>query len=164
MSEKGRTMAFQVPEEFFQRIKAYLTAHPGLTQKEFIIGLVEDALTQWEQGQNALERMEEKMYIYPDDLKAAPTLWLWRLRDLTAGGLMAVFGIVTLTQFRTPLFAAIAALYLFLTVRIEDACILDFVQKAGVYFIGRPRLGLPFYGGDRKRRSQREEGEKAPAP
>ena len=80
------------------------------------------------------------MYIYPDDLKAAPTLWLWRLWDLTAGGLMAVFGIVTLTQFRTPLFAAIAALYLFLTVRIEDACILDFVQKAGVYFIGRPRL------------------------
>ncbi len=57
MSEKGRTMAFQVPEEFFQRIKAYLTAHPGLTQKEFIIGLVEDALTQWEQGQNASERV-----------------------------------------------------------------------------------------------------------
>ena len=80
------------------------------------------------------------MYIYPDDLKAAPTLWLWRLRDLTAGGLMAVFGIVTLTQFRTPLFAAIAALYLFLTVRIEDACILDFIRKAGVYFIGRPQL------------------------
>ena len=80
------------------------------------------------------------MYIYPDDLKAAPTLWLWRLRDLTAGGLLAVFGVVTLTQFGTPLFAAIAALYLFLTVRIEDACILDFIRKAGVYFIGRPRL------------------------
>ena len=60
MSEKGRTMAFQVPEEFFQRIKAYLTAHPGLTQKEFIIGLVEDALTQWEQGQNISEREAEQ--------------------------------------------------------------------------------------------------------
>lgn len=80
------------------------------------------------------------MYIYPDNLKAAPTLWLWRLRDLTAGGLLAVFGVVTLTQFGTPLFAAIAALYLFLTIRFEDACILDFIRKAGVYFIGRPRL------------------------
>ena len=80
------------------------------------------------------------MYIYPDNLKAAPTLWLWRLRDLTAGGLLAVFGVVTLTQFRTPLFAAVAALYLFLTIRFEDACILDFIRKAGVYFIGRPRL------------------------
>ena len=86
------------------------------------------------------------MYIYPDNLKAAPTLWLWRLRDLTAGGLLAVFGVVTLTQFRTPLFAAIAALYLFLTIRFEDACILDFIRKAGVYFIGRPRLYRWVYG------------------
>lgn len=41
-------MAFQVSEEFFRRIKAYLAAHPGLSQKEFIIGLMEDALTKWE--------------------------------------------------------------------------------------------------------------------
>ena len=53
MSEKGRTMAFQVPEEFFQRIKAYLAAHPGLSQKEFVIGLVEDALAEWENRQES---------------------------------------------------------------------------------------------------------------
>ena len=80
------------------------------------------------------------MYIYPENLKAVPTLWLWRLRDIAAGGLLAAFGVVTLTQFGTPLFAAIAALHLFLTIRFEDACILDFIRKAGVYFIGRPRL------------------------
>ena len=103
------------------------------------------------------------MYIYPDDLKAAPTLWLWRLRDLTVGGLMAVFGVVTLTQFRTPLFAAIAALYLFLTVRIEDACILDFIRKAGVYFIGRSRLyrwASPFYMEVTENEDHREKKEK----
>lgn len=48
MADKGRTMAFQVSEEFFQRIKVYLADHPGLSQKEFIIGLVEDALIKWE--------------------------------------------------------------------------------------------------------------------
>ena len=48
VSEKGRTMAFQVSEELFGRIKAYLAAHPGLSQKEFIIGLVEEALAKWE--------------------------------------------------------------------------------------------------------------------
>ena len=79
------------------------------------------------------------MYIYPDNLKAAPTLWLWRLRDIAAGGLLAVLGVAALAQFGTPFFAAIAALYLFLTIRIDDACILDFIRKAGVYFIGRPR-------------------------
>lgn len=51
VNEKGRTMAFQVSEEFFRRIKAYLAAHPGLSQKEFIVGLVEEALAQWEQSQ-----------------------------------------------------------------------------------------------------------------
>ena len=80
------------------------------------------------------------MYIYPENLKAAPTLWLWQLRDIAVGGLLAVFGVSALSQFGTPVFAAIAALYLFLTIRFDDACILDFIRKAGVYFIGRPRL------------------------
>jgi len=48
MSGKTRTMAFQVSEELFQRIKAYLAAHDGLSQKEFVVGLVETALAEWE--------------------------------------------------------------------------------------------------------------------
>ena len=44
-----RTLAFQIPEEVFQRIKAHLereTARTGkkLTQREFILGLIEQAL------------------------------------------------------------------------------------------------------------------------
>lgn len=38
-----RTMAFQVPEELFERIKAHLKK-TGLTQKDFVIGLIEQAL------------------------------------------------------------------------------------------------------------------------
>ena len=34
------------------------------------------------------------MYIYPENLKDAPTLWLWRLRDITIGGTLAVLGAV----------------------------------------------------------------------
>lgn len=60
VSEKGRTMAFQVSEELFGRLKAYLTAHPGLSQKEFIVGLVEEALAQWEQAQRTTEEPEEE--------------------------------------------------------------------------------------------------------
>ena len=51
--DKTRTLAFQIPEEFFQRIKAHLereTARTGrkLTQREFILGLVEKALEEAE--------------------------------------------------------------------------------------------------------------------
>ena len=42
--EKGRTLAFQVSEELFQKVKEYLdryerTYHRRLTQKEFVVGL-----------------------------------------------------------------------------------------------------------------------------
>ena len=51
--ENNRTMAFQIPEELFQRIKAHLereTARTGrkLTQREFVLGLIEEALNEAE--------------------------------------------------------------------------------------------------------------------
>lgn len=41
--ENMRTMAFQVPEETFQRIKEYLQRH-HMTQKQFVLGLIEAEL------------------------------------------------------------------------------------------------------------------------
>jgi predicted DNA-binding protein len=47
--EGSRTMAFQIPEEMFQRIKRYLdseserTGHK-LSQKEFVLNLIQQAL------------------------------------------------------------------------------------------------------------------------
>ena len=38
-----RTIAFQVPEELFQRIKDYLQNN-NMTQKEFMLGLIENEL------------------------------------------------------------------------------------------------------------------------
>lgn len=44
MQDGTRTIAFQVPEKLFLRLKDYLTTH-GLKQKEFLIGLIERELT-----------------------------------------------------------------------------------------------------------------------
>ena len=57
---KGRTLAFQVSEELFQRVKEYLERfekvhHRRLTQKEFIIGLIEQALEEAEKEFEAAE-------------------------------------------------------------------------------------------------------------
>lgn len=57
---KGRTLAFQVSEELFQRVKEYLERfekvhHRRLTQKEFIIGLIEQALEEAEEEFEAVE-------------------------------------------------------------------------------------------------------------
>lgn len=80
------------------------------------------------------------MYIYPDNLKAAPTFWLWRLKDITIGGLLAVLGAITFVYAGSFMVAAIAAVYLFLTIRFDDVCILDFIRKAFIFFIARPQF------------------------
>ena len=58
--EKGRTLAFQVSEELFQRIKAYLERyeqqhHRRLTQREFVVGLIEQALEKAEEESGAVQ-------------------------------------------------------------------------------------------------------------
>lgn len=50
-----RTMAFQVPEELFQRIKGYLQRN-NMSQKQFVIGLIENEL---EREQNERENLEQ---------------------------------------------------------------------------------------------------------
>ena len=49
MTEKSRTMAFQIPEELFQRIKRHLERESlrtgrKLTQRDFVLGLITQAL------------------------------------------------------------------------------------------------------------------------
>ena len=47
-----RTMAFQMPEDMFQRLKDYLRRH-NITQKEFVLGLVEAEIRRDEELINA---------------------------------------------------------------------------------------------------------------
>ena len=67
--EKGRTLAFQVSEELFQRVKEYLenyekAYHRRLTQKEFVIGLIEQALEDEYSGEEEqlIDRLLEKKH------------------------------------------------------------------------------------------------------
>ena len=58
MMEKSRTMAFQIPEELFQRIKQHLERESlrtgrKLTQRDFVLGLITQVLDAAEVEQNA---------------------------------------------------------------------------------------------------------------
>ena len=55
--EKMRTLAFQVPEDLFQRIKGYL-ARTGMSQKNFVLGLIEEELDRDEEMRAAAQRTE----------------------------------------------------------------------------------------------------------
>lgn len=77
MTEKGRTMAFQIPEELFQRIKRHLereTLRNGkkLTQRDFVLNLIVQALDEAD-AENATEQNT------PNEAHVAP-----RVADVTA--------------------------------------------------------------------------------
>ena len=53
--EKTRTLAFQIPEDLYLRIKDYLQRN-NMTQRQFVIGLIEDEL---QREQDELEAQSE---------------------------------------------------------------------------------------------------------
>ena len=68
-----RTMAFQIPEDLFQRIKAHLereTQRTGrkLTQREFVLNLIEEALIEAEE-----DAAEEAERVNASMASASPT-------------------------------------------------------------------------------------------
>lgn len=76
-----------------------------------------------------------KQYLYPQNLKAAANLWLWNLKDFAILGVVALLSIAALVQLGFILPAAATLCYSFLTIRMDDATILDFLKYAVRYFI-----------------------------
>lgn len=74
-------------------------------------------------------------YIYPQNLKAKARLWLWDLRDLVVIGAAALISMLALSQIRFVLPMAGTLLYAFLTIRLDDTSILDFIKRAARFFV-----------------------------
>ena len=62
----NRTIAFQVPEELFDRIKDYLNRH-HMTQRQFMLGLIEAELDRDMQQTNEVEQQPEEEELDEDE-------------------------------------------------------------------------------------------------
>ena len=70
------------------------------------------------------------IFIYPDNLKAKPKLWLWELRDIAVIGIGALLSVLALTQGAGMFLLVLTVLYAFLSIRTDGASILDFLRCA----------------------------------
>ena len=70
MSENTRTLAFQVSADLFGRLKAYLAAH-HISQRQFVLGLIEEALEKWKRQSSEEENAPEEETVLLD-LEADP--------------------------------------------------------------------------------------------
>jgi hypothetical protein len=76
-----------------------------------------------------------KTYLYPQNLKAAAKLWLWNLKDFAIIGVCLLISVAFLTQTKNGLPTALSLLYAFLTIRLEDTTIMDFLRCAVRFFL-----------------------------
>ena len=74
-------------------------------------------------------------YLYPQNLKATANLWLWSLKDFMIMGIAALLSIIILVHTGFAIPAAATLCYGFLTIRMDETTILDFIRYAVKYFI-----------------------------
>ena len=74
-------------------------------------------------------------YIYPKNLKATAQMWLWSLRDFAILAAAALMSMVAIVELRLLLPAAATLCYGFLTIRMEDTTVLDYIRYAGRYLL-----------------------------
>lgn len=73
-----RTLAFQVPDDLFRRIKEYLQRN-NMTQKEFIIGLIEQELTRDMTERESVNEAQQTIPSRPRMIPKQKKTPLWRI-------------------------------------------------------------------------------------
>ena len=74
-------------------------------------------------------------FIYPQNMKAKANMWLWDLKDFAIIGIGALVSAVFLIYLHKVLLLGIVAVYAFMTIRLDDTTIMDYIRYAVRYFI-----------------------------
>lgn len=80
------------------------------------------------------------IFIYPDNLTAKATMWLWELKDLAVVGVGLLLSVLALASAGFLLPMVLTVLYAFLSIRMEDASILDFLRNAVCFLFLRQQF------------------------
>ena len=74
-------------------------------------------------------------YLYPQNLKATAIMWLWSLRDFAIMSIAMLLSVLILANTRMVIPLAVTLCFGFLTIRLEDTTVMDFIRYAVKYFI-----------------------------
>ena len=82
----------------------------------------------------------DRIYIYPDNLNAKATLWLWQLRDLAVIGIGLLIAVLALTQLGLFLPMVLVAAYAFLSIHLDGLSVLDFLSFVVSFYLTEQQL------------------------
>ena len=92
-------------------------------------------------------------YLYPQNLKATANMWLWSLRDFAIMSIAMLLSVLILANTRMVIPLAVTLCFGFLTIRLEETTVMDFIRYAIKYFISTQQ---EFYWAERRSKIEKK--------
>ena len=92
-------------------------------------------------------------YLYPQNLKATANMWLWSLRDFAIMSIAMLLSVLILANTRIVIPLAVTLCFGFLTIRLEETTVMDFIRYAIKYFISTQQ---EFYLAERRSKIEKK--------
>ena len=83
-----------------------------------------------------------KTYIYPENLKANVKLWLWNVRDFIMICIGIILSVIVLVNLWNVIPCAVTACFAFLSLRVDETAIMDYLFNAVKFFVTSQQLYL----------------------
>lgn len=77
----------------------------------------------------------QKQYIYPQNMRTQAKLWFWNLKDVIILAIALAISVVSWAKLGFILPAALTLGYAFLSIRMDEYSVLDFIRRAWRYFV-----------------------------
>jgi len=77
----------------------------------------------------------QKQYIYPQNMRTQAKLWFWNLKDVIILAIALTMSVVSWAKLGFILPAALTLGYAFLSIRMDEYSVLDFIRRAWRYFV-----------------------------
>lgn len=77
----------------------------------------------------------QKQYIYPQNMRTQAKLWFWNLKDVIILAIALTISVVSWAKLGFVLPAALTLGYAFLSIRMDEYSVLDFIRRAWRYFV-----------------------------
>jgi len=79
-------------------------------------------------------------YQYPDNLRAKPVLWCWQLKHVVIIGVCLLLSVLAFSTIQTLIPLVLSGVFAFLTIRMDDRTILDYINHSAQYFLAGQQL------------------------
>ena len=77
----------------------------------------------------------QKQYIYLQNMRTQAKLWFWNLKDVIILAIALTISVVSWAKLGFILPAALTLGYAFLSIRMDEYSVLDFIRRAWRYFV-----------------------------